>query len=205
VFSDFLPDPVVDFWVANHMWIGAGALGILVFWGVWRTFRRKLRTPPPSSDAELEINLNDCPLSAAPPSDRSLTVYHVPVRLRLAVVAPSGREGDVDPLHVEHLLDQVVPGLSEIARWDKPLVRVWPPQLSHHGFSSAFHRHMKRPEADEQESRWVLVAGPAQAGRQTIMVGLALWAEQPNSLGKVILEPHQWRDVLRLQRTAEIL
>jgi hypothetical protein len=31
-----------------------------------------------------------------------------------------------------------------------------------------------------------------------------LWADKPNMLGHINLEPHQWLDVLRLQRTEAI-
>ena len=46
-----------------------------------------------------------------------------------------------------------------------------------------------------------LVAGRALLGKHPIMIGLGLWADQPNSLDKVTLEPNQWLDVMRLQRS----
>jgi hypothetical protein len=54
-------------------------------------------------------------------------------------------------------------------------------------------------EPDDQPSRWVLVAGRALGGRQPVMLGLGLWAEQPSTVGRLNLEPHQWLDVLRLR------
>jgi len=92
----------------------------------------------------------------------------------------------------------VVPGLGAAAQIDRPCVRVWPPQVSQHGFAAAFHRHTRKAADRGEPSRWVLLAGRAQAGRQPVMVGLGLWADEPTTLDRVNLEPHQWLDVLRL-------
>jgi hypothetical protein len=35
--------------------------------------------------------------------------------------------------------------------------------------------------------------------RQPILLGLGLWADEPNTLGRLNLEPQQWLDVLRLR------
>jgi hypothetical protein len=121
--------------------------------------------------------------------------------LRLVVVAPSGREGDVDATAVEKLLDRIVPGLGGVARNDRPRIRVWPAQLSQQGFNAAFHRCTPKREGEGQPSRWVLVAGRAVVGRQPVMLGLGLWAEEPGTIGRLSLEPHQWLDVVRLRAT----
>jgi hypothetical protein len=71
--------------------------------------------------------------------------------------------------------------------------------LSHHGFSSLFHRCTPKPEPEGEPSRWVLVAGRVQVSRQAFLLGLGSWADEANSIGRVTLEPHQWLDVLRLK------
>jgi hypothetical protein len=124
------------------------------------------------------------------------------VRLRLVVVAPVGKEANVHRKGVRKLLDRVLPGLGEVVADDRPRIRVWPPQLSQQGFASVFHRHTPRHEQPGQSSRWVLVAGRVQVGRQPFLLGLGLWADQPTTIGRLTLEPRQWLDVLRL-RTAE--
>jgi hypothetical protein len=120
--------------------------------------------------------------------------------LRLVVVAPVGKL-PVDPMTVEVMLDQIVPGLGQVARDDKPRVLVWPPQLSHHGFGASFHRLTRKPEAEGKPSHWICVAGRAQVGKQPIALGLAFQAEQPNTVGRLNIEPHQWLDVIRMRLT----
>jgi hypothetical protein len=106
---------------------------------------------------------------------------------------------EVDATAIEKLLDRILPGLGAIAARDRPHIRVWPQQLSHQGFIAAFHRCTPKHEPDGEPSRWVLIAGRALLGRQSILLGLGLWSDEPGTIGRVNLEPHQWLDVLRLR------
>jgi hypothetical protein len=195
---DLLAEPAV-WWITASL---GGLLTLLLLRGLlralWRLLVGRRRGSELPSDAELYEDLSYCPLPVQPPGRRRLSVYHLLVRLRLVVIAPCGKDVGVDPAAVDTLLDYVVPGLGAILHRDKPRVRVWPPQLSHQGFAIAFHRRTRKPDPEGQPSRWVLAAGRAQVGRYTVLVGLGLWADEPNALGRVKLEPHQWRDVLRL-------
>ena len=150
-------------------------------------------------DRDLRIRLDECPLPVRPPGDQALFLYHVPVRLRLVVLAPPGKDAAVDALAVEKMLDALLPGLGAVAVNDRPRIKVWPSQLSRQGFTVAFHRCTIKSDAEGEPSRWVLVAGRAMVGRQPVLVGLGLWATQPHNLGRMTLEPHQWLDVLRLR------
>jgi hypothetical protein len=205
--TDWMPSQVRDLLGVEVWWLIflAVALGLLLLLAsvlrrLWRAlFARK--KPAADWERDLRQDLEECPLPVRPPGAHALTVYHVPVRLRLVVVAPSGREGDVDATAVEKLLDRVIPGLGGVARNDRPRIRVWPAQLSHQGFNAAFHRCTPKREGEGQPSRWVLVAGRAVVGRQPVMLGLGLWAEEPSTVGRLSLEPHQWLDVLRLRAT----
>lgn len=185
----------------------AAALLVVLLVALWvRSLVRRLLgwlfgrgKTPDDWDRELRLDLDMCPLPAGPPGDRRLTVYHQPARLRLVVVAPVGKVSDVDALAVEKMLDHVVPGLGAAARHDKPLIRVWPTQISQHGFHAAFHRNTPKAGGKGEPSRWVLLAGRAQVGRQPVMLGLGLWTDEPTTLDRLTLEqPHQWLDVLRL-------
>ncbi|HKI34115.1 MAG TPA: hypothetical protein VKA46_19840 [Gemmataceae bacterium] len=195
--QSILPDGVPAWAVVA----GVGVLLLIVLLLLVRKLWRALFGRAKESDAwdrELDVNLDECPLPTRPVGQRQLTVYHQPARLRLVVVAGVGREATIDATAVEKLLDKVVPGLGAAAQTDRPRVRVWPPQMSHHGFTAAFHRHTRKAAGRGEPSRWVLLAGRAQAGRQPVMVGLGLWADEPNTIDRVNLEQHQWLDVLRL-------
>jgi hypothetical protein len=105
----------------------------------------------------------------------------------------------VDATAVEKLLERVLPGLGAVAAHDRPKIRVWPAQLSEQGFATTFHRCTVKREPEGEPSRWVLLAGRALAGRQPVLIGLGLWADEPSTVGRLTLNPHQWLDVLRLR------
>jgi hypothetical protein len=167
--------------------------------GVARNLPRRRGRPAPDPERELHEDLLRYAPPLGPPADPQLTVYHLPVRLRLVVLAPAGTETDLDAKATPRLLDLILRGLGEVARYDRPRVRVWPGQLSHHGFAATFFRRTRTPEREGQPSHWILAAGRALLGRKTVLVGLALWAEQANTVGRMSLEPHQWLNVLRLK------
>jgi hypothetical protein len=203
--TDWLPPDVrdrLDVEVWALIFLVGGLIALLVGAALLRRLWRKLfggRKEPADWDERHREVLSECPLPVRPPAPHVLTVYHLPVRLRLVILAPAGKEVEVDATAVEKLLDKLLPGLGAVAANDKPKIRVWPPQLSTQGFVHAFHRCTVRPEPDGEASRWILAAGRTQVGRQPVLLGLGLWAEEPNTIGRVNLEPHQWRDVLRLR------
>jgi len=45
----------------------------------------------------------------------------------------------------------------------------------------------------------VLVAGRAQTGSQAILLGLALWTDEPTTIGRLSIDTYQWLDVLRIK------
>lgn len=202
--TDHLPQPVRDFLDSGGWWVVLGVAALLAFallmllirW-VERRFRRK--DDHGDEDRALQLDLSGCPLPVTPLGDPYLACYHLPVRLRLVVVASPGRNDKVDALAVEKLLDRIIPGLGLVARHDRPFIRVWPPQLSQHGFGATFHRCTIKPEPESEASRWVMIAGKVQAGKDPYLLGLGLWADEPNTVGRLTVELHQWLDVLRLR------
>jgi len=197
------PDP----WIP---WAIFGVIVLLALVGVWflarSAWRALFRRREPSQvdwDRELREDLATYGPAPALTGDRLLTVYHVPVRVRLVVVAPAGKEEEPQTADLGPLVDRVLPGLGAVVAQDQPHIRIWPPQLSHHGFAAAFFRRTLLPEAAGQPSHWVLVAGRAMVGRKPVLLALALWAEEANTLGRIELEPHQWLDVLRLKKREE--
>jgi hypothetical protein len=165
--------------------------GLLVFLMLFALLRGRRRADP---DRGLAENLAGYPTAPGRPRHR-LTVRGQPARLRLVAVAPMGQ----NPLgDVEALLAEVARGLGEAARQDRPRVRVWPPQLSATGFPQQFFRLTLRPEAPGRPSHWVRVAGQARVGSQPILLGLALYADDPTQLDQVILQPNDWAEALRV-------
>ena len=105
----------------------------------------------------------------------------------------------MDKENVEEVLNGVVRGLKEIIQKDKPRIRFWPPQLSNAGFAPTFHRLTALPEAEGEESRWVLLGGPASSGGKPILLGLAILADEPCSLGNLVVETTRWAEMVRIQ------
>ncbi len=200
---DLLPPDAQGFmnaggWLVIVLLVALVALAIL--WGfLRRLFRPRRRT------AVTEPNLTE-DLSTYPPppplwGEQRLTIYGLPVRLRLVVAAPLGYEaGQVRGEDIEAILGQVVPGLGQVVRGDKPRIYIWPTQLSYQGFAAAFRRNTLLPDPESQLTRWVLLMGKALVERRPLAIGLVLLSEQENTIARVSLEhPHQWFETLRVK------
>jgi hypothetical protein len=146
-------------------------------------------------DLRYRVDLNTCPLANGP---AGACVYHVSAHLRLVVVAPGGKGVMVSPQTVLGQLDYTIPGLAALVEQDHPRVIIWPAQLSRMGFTNSFHRCTPTGQTEEDPSQWILLAGRAEGGGQTLFIGLGLWSETPTTLGRMNLETHDWLNVLRL-------
>jgi hypothetical protein len=205
--TDSLPPEMRDFLDAGGWWLVLGVVIVVLLLLLWALLDRSLRAlfgrRLPSleeADRAFHENLADYP-PPAPEEAHRLSLYHLPVRLRLVVMAAIGTEAGVEEAAVLQLLDRVVPGLGTVAAQERPRIRIWPPQVSQQGFTIAFHRRTQRPEPEGEPSNWVLAAGRAQAGRQAVLLGLALWTEEPTTLGRLAIDTYQWLDVLRIKTT----
>jgi LPXTG-motif cell wall-anchored protein len=170
-----------------------GAIGVVVLLLlVALVFRRRKKHNP---EGGLTEDLGQYP---SPPraGGRRLLVQGHPMRLRLVVIAPVGKKEFAKDGDIEPVLDEVVPGMGEVAEVDRPRVRIWPPQLSVPGFPPSFWRLTHRPHA--QTGNWVLVAGSAKASGQPILLGLALWSDKPTKMSQIVLQPQEWADQLRV-------
>jgi hypothetical protein len=199
----FMPEPVAALpgWVL--MLVGAFLALILlivvlgILGGLWRLVfgRRKKEAGGPN----LQEQLGTYPPIKSGPGDRRLQVEGVPVRLRLVVLAPAGKESNFDDEAIEKTLKQVIPGLDLIYQQDKPRVRIWPMQLSYEGFANHFHRNTIIPEKPGELSPWVVLAGRAKFGNTQVMVGLAMQALKPTTVGRLTLKAHEWESKLRVR------
>jgi hypothetical protein len=188
----------LDHWVLIAVTLGLVTAAVVL----WRiaTARRK---PPVDPEAGLREHLAEYPPAPATTAGRRLTVNDVPVRLRLIVVAPTGKlQAPLTPDDVPELLNDVRHGLGQFVTADKPRIRVWPPQLSVAGFAPTFHRLVESPDAGREKSRWVKLAGPARTGRRPFLLGLALFADEPVKLGELSVETTEWTELLRVERAS---
>ncbi|MBY0522651.1 MAG: hypothetical protein K2R98_04610 [Gemmataceae bacterium] len=169
---------------------------VLLLWLLRFYFRAPRQTPDP--ERVLREDLAAYPAAPGGPGPHRLRIHGEPVRLRLVVVAPVGKQTAILPDEVESILDQVLRGVGAVVQHDRPRVRVWPPQLSNRGFAPTFHRLVSKPDAEGSPSHWVLLAGPAKAGNTPVLLGLACWADESSTLGRLTVEPDRWRETLRI-------
>jgi hypothetical protein len=189
---------------AQYIWwgiLGFGALVVLLL--LWALLSKFLglfsRKPAKPKEKNLEEDLADYPPLPPSTGDRRLLVEGVPVRLRLVVAAPAGKESRVSAENIEKVLDRVLSGLGDIVIHDRPRVKIWPMQLSYEGFANTFHNNTTLPEGEDAPSRWVMVAGRAMVGKQQILLGLGLQAIKPTTVGRKTLKAHEWESVLRVR------
>ena len=147
----------------------------------------------------LEEDLTTYPELTKKPGDVQLRCEGVPVRLRLVVIAPAGGQSEVDLDELPKVLDKIVPGLGDIYKHDKPRVREWPKQVSYQGFGTHFHRNTLTGVADEDASRWVMIAGRVKLGKFQVMVGLAMQTIKPNTIGRRTVDSDGWATILRVR------
>lgn len=198
---DALPQAGKDFldigWWIILLIVIALVLGVVAL--VVRTVLRSMAGKEKDPQDPLRENLGEYPPAPAKTSSRSLLVESVPARLRLVVIAPQTRSQAITAQQAEALLELVVKGLGNIAMTDKPRVRIWPHQLSIEGFGNTFHRLVTRPERDNQPSRWVVFAGQARAGKQMILLGLALQTDNETNLARRTLDADDWTQLLTVR------
>jgi hypothetical protein len=181
---------------------GAALLGLLVVAFIVHRLRRR-RGPPPLPPVDLRVNIESLGDHAPPPGSPTLELYNLPVRLAAVVLAPTGRGSQLPAgMDTGSLVDTIVPGLAEIFKLHKPLVRQWAAQLSTQGFSHTLFANLHLPGDHGKGTPWSVIAGRFEVGGQSILAGLVLCAAGPNSLGQFVIErPGQWLDLLRVKRS----
>ncbi len=174
--------------------IGGGALLFILFLFV------VLRRRPTRSDAGIHgENMADYP--PPPPVGRcQLYFLNEPVRVRLVILAPLGRQGL--PENPEAHLEKSLRGLGRVLAQDKPAWRTWPAQLSAKGFMPQFLRFVHLPTKEHQPTPWQLVCGQIKLGGQMVAIGLVLLADEAIHRELRQVEPHQWGEQLRVELMA---
>jgi hypothetical protein len=208
-FTKRLPESVQNLLDKGGWWVIFGALAVIILlWLRWllrrlvgalsrpgRRRKKKRRTKRVGINLKEDLRrLGEAYTEEGP---RRLTVKGVPVRLRLVVLSRGSRNvGELHQGMADRVLDWIKSGLADVTAGDYPRVRVWPPFYSADGFANAFAANVPIPEAKGQPSRWVLVAGQVKMGLETIQVGLALYADEDNTLRNINVKGERWLDVL---------
>lgn len=176
-------------------------VALVVLYVVWKILSRQ-RGRLPQREPKLVIDVDTLGAAGPPPAGPRLEHYHVPVRLAAVVLAPAGRAGRLPPRErMGQAFEAIVPGLAEVARTHSSLVRLWPEQLSTSGFAHAFFRHVKLPGDAGKGTCWCSAAGTAKLQGKSIMVGMVMRTDSPNSFGQIVVEREtQWLDILRIRR-----
>ena len=178
---------------------GAAVVAVtVVLWVLIAALRaRAARVELPPID--LRINIEDLPAGGPPEDGPRLEVYGIPVRLAVLVLAPAGRNNPLPPTdQLPEVIEDLLPGLMEVIRAHRPLIRRWPVQLSTQGFTRSFFNNVLLPGDRGKGTPWCCVAGRFESGGQQFLAGLVCSAAKPNSLSQIpIAHIGQWMDAVR--------
>jgi hypothetical protein len=207
---------VQDFLDQGGWWWVLGALGLLaLLWvlSIVRKLRRALRSSRKKRRKSRRVRAPLSPMREElqmisggynEPGPRRLVVKGFPARMRLVVLSMGTRGGGgLSEDMADRVLDWIKDGLAEVASYDCPGVRVWPPFYSADGFAIALENNLPVPEPRGMKSHWVVLAGAVRMGRMVIHVGLLLYAEDANNLRLIRVKQEQWLDSLTIERTPE--
>jgi hypothetical protein len=172
---------------------------LVVFILLVMTARRRQRSSSPPS--ELTIDVRQLPAGGPPGEGPTLEFYGMPVRLVVVVLAPAGRNAQLPPENkLASVLDDLSPGLSSVVLSHRPVLRMWPSQLSTQGFIHAFFNNLQLPGDRGKGTPWCSAAGRFDAGDQQLLAGILCAADKPNSLSQVtIANVGQWMEVVRVR------
>jgi hypothetical protein len=184
-------------WVAYAVIAGAAVLAVMLL-----ALLLRKRARPPAPQQVFDHSLNLASLDTLLPSATSVEVKfrNVPVRLVALVVAPVGR-GQPTPSNekLAQLLDEINPGFAEAIGAHETRIKVWPPQVSARGFAQSFFHQVRIPGERGKDSPWCSVAGRFDAAGMTLMLGIAMRTEKPQSMGCFPVEhSHTWYDMFRV-------
>lgn len=176
--------------------IGALVVAALLF----ATFRTRA-DPVVTTVQHDELNVSHLGTGGPPAAGPRLEMYGIPVRLAALVLAPVGRSSKIDSDQLPQTVDQLVFGLHKVMGYHQPVFQLWAEQISVHGFESSFLNQIKLPGNRGKGTVWSAFAGRFTMGEQTLLAGIVVCADQPNSYGETIVEHDgQWINCLRVRQ-----
>jgi hypothetical protein len=191
-------DPLQQWGVLAMVAVAAAVIAIAFAVIMLRRRPARFELLPP----DLSIDVASLEPAGPPATGPRLEFYHVPVRLAVMVLSPTGRGGVLPPPDkLPAIVDQLVPGFLEVVNYHRPMYRAWPAQLSSQGFAHAFFANVHLPGERGKGTPWCGAAGRFEADGEKFQIGLVLCAASPNSLSHVVVERDtQWLDLLRVRR-----
>lgn len=181
---------------------GAAAGGLIVLLVLLRSLGGKKKKGHKDLEKSQHERLAEFPPAPPAAGAKRLVLDGLDVRLRLVVFAPVGTEKrPIDPDEVPELFNDLMRGLGSFIQTDKPRIRIWPAQLSVHGWPPTFFRLVESPDEEHRKSNWVRVAGTIKIAGSPHLLGLALYTEEANKVGTVILEPPEWARRFQIEKT----
>lgn len=186
----------MDYWVIGLALLIA--LGLALASAI-RFLRR--RKKPRREEPDLRISLLSAECLTVPELP-ALRFRGVPVRLRVVVLAPVGREGRLPPHESWPMLFRaVLPGLPEVIAAHGTQLMSWPPQLSSKGFIHLFFRNLVLPGDRGRGTPWCALAGPARGpDGQPFLLGMVLQAGEPLFFSCEPVEYEtMWRNILEVR------
>ena len=202
---EFLSQP----WFLGMLLLAVGTLAALGFLG---TRRRGSR--PKNADsiepANSTIDLERLTLEPLRPGAPLIDLYGTRTRLVVLVLAPAGRGTDFpDRSQWHELVDCIVPGLTTVLDHHRPTFRLWPEQVSQHGFVQAFFNSMRAgdsqpkthvaPKRHPRGTRYYRLAGRVDWQGVPVLVGLVLTGDGPALSPIEIEHPGKWLDLLKVR------
>jgi hypothetical protein len=181
--------------------LGIGLIAVITVVGMIALRLRRAKAEAPVDDVLAPIDVTALPHSGPPASGPQLSVYNIPVRLVLLVLAPVGRGGKIPPNEfLPAIVDALTPQLMQVLAAHGTQFRRWPAQISSQGFSQVFFQNAPLPGDAGKGTPWCALAGRFDTPAGPMLAGLVLHADAPNSLSQIaITQPGQWLDVLRVK------
>jgi hypothetical protein len=203
-----LPLPAQDFLDSGGWLIAlAGLAGLVIAWPRVHRKRkhyiaRKQKPLHAREEAEEHLGFIGDALTALGP--KQVLVKGQAARLRLLVLAPSiGSSGRIAPERVVELLDELLPGLSKVAKHDSPRVEAWNDGQTHEGFRRRLAKRMRAPEPEGQPSHWIVVSGEAATAKSPVFIGMAFFSKEATAMRTVEAAAGHWREVLAIRDVPE--
>ncbi len=163
---------------------------------------RRGKRRPESEGENLTIDLHRLQVEGPPTIGLQLEFYGVPVRLVVFVLAPPGRGSIIPPRdNLRGVVENLLPGFTDVLDAHQPIYRAWPKQLSSQGFYQTFFNNLQLPGDKGKGTTWCSVVGRFDYGGGHLLAGMVCRSERPNALSQVIVEHEgQWHEVLRIRK-----